>query len=243
MPNVKKYPIKINSLPVIDAVCEVRFTSPFPVDMISGLLADKLGISDIAKIEPQPILQVPEHIRNKDENLKYLPHYKAVIDGFTVQFGAQILAVSSPIPYCGWTKFQEKIQWYILNNLHHKVFESVTRIGYRVINLFESDVLTLIENPKKPSLTFDRLQYNYTEIFKTNDTVIKIGMADAVAARVGEVLKTGSAIDIDVSVDGKLGKESAIISNHIEEVHGIEKKSFFDILTNEQIKKMEPEYE
>jgi len=243
MPNVKNYPKKIKKLPVIDATCEVRFTSPFTGDMISGLLAEKLGISDNAKIEPLPILQFPEHIRSKDENLKYLPHYKAVIDGFTIQFGSQMLAVSSPIPYCGWEKFNEKITEYIITKLHHKVFDSVTRIGYRVINLFESDVLTLIENSKKPSLTFERTQYNYTETFKNNDKVIKIGMANEVVARVGEGLKTGSAIDIDVFVESKLGKDPAAISSLIEEIHTTEKKSFFDILSEEQIKKMEPEYE
>ena len=66
-------PKKINPCPILESIIELRFSTSFPHDAIFGIIYKEF--KDLyPKVEPLPILQLPEIVRREDKNLLYKPY-------------------------------------------------------------------------------------------------------------------------------------------------------------------------
>lgn len=90
-----KLPRKISPCPIVDAVSEIRFETNIDNSAVFGIIYNVLR-KDFQNVEKLDILQLPEHIRDNDEKLKFKPHY-ALVDKdkfYRVSIGPRVLSVS-----------------------------------------------------------------------------------------------------------------------------------------------------
>ena len=106
-------PSKLNKEPLVDALFEIRFSSPIPTvsSVLPGLLFSKLpmlaGIP--ARMERLPVSDIPEQMRRADPILRFQPLLKLHADRFLIMVGDASVAIACQLPYAGWALFKPKI--------------------------------------------------------------------------------------------------------------------------------------
>ena len=135
-----KLPKKIEPCPILEAVIELRFSTSFPHDAIFGIIYKEF--KDLyPKVEPLPILQLPEIVRREDKNLLYKPYYKLHSrDSYILQVGARMISLVRLAPYSGWREFSERFRYIAKKVDELKIIDSYVRIGIRYINEFEGNI-------------------------------------------------------------------------------------------------------
>jgi uncharacterized protein (TIGR04255 family) len=236
-------PKKIDPCPILQAIVELRFDSEFPHDAIFGIIYKEFK-DDYPKVEELPILQLPEAVRSRDQNLRYKPFYKLSKDKtFLFQVGARVISLISLKPYAGWEKFFEKLHDILKRMDNLKILNFYSRIGIRYINGFDCNIFektNLSLNMKGQSLTDCNTSIN-SEILtgKFTSTLRVANNAQVTTAAAAIEASIGSIVDIDTYVENpKEDTASLIETGHIEE-----KKLFFSLLKSEFIEQeLNPEY-
>lgn len=235
-------PKKIDPCPIVEAILEIRFSSPLPEDAIFGVLYNEFK-DEYPKFEQLPILQLPAALRVQDPNLRYNAHYKTQKDNFILQTGPRSFSFSNIEPYVGWDVFSKNIFATYEKVIRSGVIEKIERIGLRYINILEgvnifensNFVLSLIERPinRKTTITteipFDKATCQFKAI---SDAEAKLGGQDGKKV-------TGSVLDLDVIVDVS---DFESVEQAIEHAHNVEKELFYSVLKTEFIKTLNPEY-
>lgn len=230
-------PKHLRRCPIVDSICEIRFESSFPSEIVTGMIVGALG--SITEIEGLPVLQIPEAIRNIDEQLKFAPHYKAKIGEITLQFGGGVIAISSPIPYIGWIAFKPKIEEVLDKLISNKLIKNITRVARRTVNFFPDDILEHSTFKVHTPIEQEKKQYHYTDHYCDGDNMmIRTTIANKAVYQISE----GSVIDIDAFIELNNEPQLENIMEAIEKTHQESKKVFFTLLTPDFIKSMEPEY-
>ncbi|MBM2834447.1 MAG: hypothetical protein HW406_1608 [Candidatus Brocadiaceae bacterium] len=238
-----KLPKKLNKPPIVDSIFEIRFESLYPLDIVPGLITKLLMPLNLKDIKQFPILQFPEQIRKIDANFKYAPYYRANIDTFVVQFGPRMISLASPIPYIGWENFIPMISKVIEEILKSQLVTKIERLGQRGINFFENDILgnsnIIITNP----ISLEKTQYQYIDYYKKDEINIKTLIANKAQYQSNDIVKIGSVIDIDSSIEDGINSNHGAVINLVEKLHLAGKSVFFEILKSDFIDTMEPEYD
>lgn len=235
-------PRKISPCPIHEAIMEVRYEPKAPGEAIFGLIYSKF--KDIyPTIVKQPVLQIPEAIRDKDMNLRNLPEYRLMSGDFSLLVGRRTFAISNEGEYRGWDNFYSRTRDALgkLNEL--SLIGNVTRIGLRYINAFEFDILehstlkvTLAEHPLHSTNTHIVAKIPVEQFTHTmqvvNNTEIKSG----------ERVFSGSVIDIDTAFEPGDAIQYQDIPELVSTAHVEEKRLFFSLLTEQYLASLNPEY-
>lgn len=236
-----KLPNKINPCPILEAVVELRFESPFPPDAIFGILYNEFK-AEYSNPQDLPILQLPELVRKQDPALKYQPYYKLFSPDkkFIFQIGARVVSLINLSPYDGWTSFSVKLKNMIERIKTLSIADTYTRIGIRYINGFDFNIFEKINlslcMSQDPLITFDssiRMEVPSGEFINT------LQIANNAQVKKVEGVRKGSVVDIDTHIENP----KKDILEIIEDGHLEEKRLFFALLKEEFIKKeLNPEY-
>lgn len=237
-------PKNISVCPIIDCVVELRFESSIHPNAVFGLLFNALK-EEFPDVEKLPILQLPEQLRDIDPNFKHKAHYKLISeDGFTIQIGPDVIVFGSPIPYQGWEFFSNKLSLALNQVFETKIFKTISRLGLRYINFFETDIFENI------NLSIDINKSQHTPIntqLKTEIIQDKFSNTLNIANNAQQFIDpsnviSGSIIDIDTfKMYDNLSNYQDIFSE-IEKAHHIEKSIFFTLLKSEFLETLQPEY-
>ena len=131
-------PKEVKICPIVDAVLEIRFQSTVPASAVFGIIYGALN-QDFVKLDTLPIMQIPEPLRETDPNFKFKGHYRLTNkDGYSLQIGPDVLVFGSIIPYEGWAAFSSFFYPLLEKVLGLGIISNFTRLGQRVINLFEN---------------------------------------------------------------------------------------------------------
>jgi uncharacterized protein (TIGR04255 family) len=237
-------PKKITPCPILEAIVEIRFDSPFPPDAIYGVAYNAFK-GNFPKTQSLPILQLPEPIRLQDPALRFKPYYKFTNSGFIFQIGPKVCLLSSIKEYVGWTAFLEKIKDSFERIFKLEIIEKVTRLGIRYINSFESEDIFNKVN-LKILMGSDPLKSERTIIrtaIKSGKFVNNLQVSNKVILNQGGKTQEGSIIDIDVITTDIPQKDiKNVIIDLIEEGHYEEKKLFFALLKKNFLATLNPEY-
>ena len=242
-----KIPTKLNLCPIIESVFEIRFDSVLDANIVFALIYGKLK-DDFPKVETLPLSELPASMRDADPNLKYQPAYKLHYkdnENIVLQICAKAVGFSFTPEYCGWNDFSSFVIRYLNKIRETEVISHVIRIGFRVINFIEGNVFDGEKINLKICLRDKEIPYKETSI----KTVFSDGDCHSTTMIFNEAqlnnvtpIKKGSVIDIDTfSVNCSRFFENA--PAFLENVHLAEKKVFFNLLTEEYLKSMQPEYE
>lgn len=237
---IVKLPKKIDPCPIIEAIVELRFNSPFPHDAIFGIIYKEFK-DDYPTVEELPILQLPESVRRQDPNLSYKPYYKlSKNDKFLFQVGARVISLISLNPYAGWNKFYEELKDMLQRIRKLEILSSYNRVGIRYINGFEGNIFEKVDlslNMRGKILkdinTSMRLE------MPTGKFVSTLRIANNVQITIKDKTIQGSIIDIDTFIENPVEDELGLLDiGHIEE-----KKLFFTLLKEDFLKhELNPEY-
>jgi len=237
-------PIKLNKAPIVDSICDIRFESSLPLDIVPGILFSalhSLGIKDIQKL---PILEMPESIRTADHNLLYAPYYHAKIGELTIQLGGRMIALSSPMPYIGWDVFRPKIRSIIEEVIKTGVVSQVKRVAIRTVNFFDVDILENSKFSVDSPITFNNKQYHYTDYYEEDDLIIKTTIANKAIRQISATANVeGSIIDIDSYIQASIEANLDKMLISIDKAHTEGKNIFFDLLKTDFMKTLGPAYD
>jgi len=239
-------PKKINRCPIREAVIELRFDSPFPLDAIFGIFYKEFQKDFPNPPEELPILQLPEMVRRSDPNLKYQPYYKLTQnDTFLCQVGGRVFSIISMEPYVGWSGFFEKTKDMLRRIQSIAILDKYTRLGIRYINTFDN--LNIFEKVNIATLmngtSFTELANEINLLVPMGDFTSKLHIANSarITKKINQkdIFSEGSVIDIDTYIQNP----TKDILELIEAGHNEEKKLFFGLLREEFIKtELNPEY-
>ena len=236
-----KIPALIEPCPISEAVLEVRFESDFDDAPIFGIVFNQIKES-FPKTQSLPILEIPTHIRNQDEKLKHLPHYRVVSKedpNILIQIGPRVFSIIITNTYPGWGIFRNHILFGLDSLEKSGVVKRITRLGLRYINFFPENILkksNLSLNLNGASLADSILNLKvelpdeeYINQLTVNNSVIK--------SVEGGVIK-GSLIDIDTVLQTNLGNFFQKKEEILENCHLKEKKLFASLMSDDFVKSL-----
>lgn len=243
---MKRIPKRLDKCPIIESVLEIRFDSDFDRNIVFPVLYSLIR-GDFMEPSSLPILQIPDSIREVDPNLRFQPYYRIVLKNdpnISLQIGPKVLAFCFTQHYEGWDVFKDYVLRYIRIFQEANIIKKVLRMGFRVINFFDWDIYQKGMN-LMISLSGEEIPYNETALktkfIKDNyESIVNIINSATLNNTQGK--RVGSIIDIDTSIancDDFFSK----VSLYMDEAHSIEKSLFFNILTEEQINALNPEYD
>jgi uncharacterized protein (TIGR04255 family) len=231
-----KIPKRVKKCSIVDSVCEIRFESSLPAEIVPGMILGALNGSDI---ESLPVSQIPEAVRNINEQFKYAPLYKVKIDDLVIQFGGRVIAISSPIPYIGWDEFKPNIEKILKKAVDSGQIKKITRVARRTINFFPEDILDKTNFKVTTPIEIERKYYHYTDFYHDNDLMIRTTLTNQAFFQELQ----GSIIDIDAYIENNSDLNIEHLMNDIDKIHYESKKVFFYLLKQDFIDSMEPEYD
>ena len=233
-------PKRINPCPIIDSIVEIRFKPNIHHSAVFGIIYSTLK-DELKKIEDLPIMQLPEVLRQSDNELRFKPYYRVSNDHFVVQIGPEVFTISSYPQYIGWNDFSNKIFEYLERIMSVGVIDSVSRLGLRYINFFDEDIY----NNVKLKVLHDNedLKDNY-KYFRTEINKGALNLTLQIANRQLYNQRNGSIVDIDIfTTDLVVLKDFGKVKEQlINEAHQVEKEFFYNLITEEFLKKFSPEY-
>ncbi|MBW6537825.1 MAG: TIGR04255 family protein [Mariniphaga sp.] len=231
-------PKKIDPCPIVESLIEIRFLTNTHPNAVFGLIYKSLQ-NVFPKVENLDITQIPETIRNAEPGLKFKPHYKLSNENFICQVGPDVISLASYPHYWGWERFSQ--EFLTLMKILEKIgiIKSISRLGIRYINFFEADIF---ENIKlKISLENENMAKPNTGI----RTIIEQGSFSSllqIANNVKISEKEGSVIDIDTYCTEGLDVFFQDTESIIQKGHEKEKELFFQLLTDDFLNTLNPEY-
>jgi len=246
-----KLPKALKYEPLIDAVFEVRLKDSASLgDILPGYLYTSLEPK--SKIERLPAADLPLMVRQNDVNLKYVPTIRVDWENYYIAIGDQNLVVSCKLPYPKWINFKSAILSVVKKVSEVVPSEAIERFSLKYVNLIaapthEDQIQKINMNISlgKNVISKDpvNLQVHLNEDNKTHIITVVVG-ADAVMYDGSR--KFGVVVDIDsiTHCNGVSFSEfSSKFENDLEDLRQANKVKFFDCLTAETIKEMEPAYE
>ncbi|MGH8769792.1 MAG: TIGR04255 family protein [Burkholderiales bacterium] len=251
-------PVRLERDTILEALYEMRFQSKqsFTGSVFSGLLySQKETRTRYSSLEELPAAKLPSEAAAVDPNLRYVATHRLKGEKYSVQIGAQSVALSCPFPYSGWRNFRQEISFVTQAVLKTELIEHVERFSLRYINLLIHDeavrgLQKFIVDIKAggrdlsadPLIASTHLRTELHE--KGYIDVIQVASPATVEIRATNETKRGTLLDIDVI--RPLTQGESFVDNHedlLERCHQEEKAVFFSFLKPKTLEDLGPIYE
>ena len=235
---MEQLPKKLENDPIVDAIIEVRFETKMNPNVVFALIYGKVREKfDGKKVLSLPFSQMPPDIIRQDPALKYKPLYRIEGDECSLQIGAQMIALSSKVPYIGWDCFST--MFYEIVNLCFECFDKISRLGLRYINFFEGDISNKININFSLSEKYEPSRLNIQAEVVDNDIPSTLQYTPNAVWQD----KAGAVIDIDTFISYKESSPGLKeLFSDIESVHICEKKVFCSLLKDDFLLELGPQY-
>lgn len=246
-----KLPIKLKKEPLVDVVFEMRFTARVPAsNILPGILYDKLDGDKT--LEPMPAAQLPKQMRDADPNLQFAPLVRIVWKEYLVLISDKSIAIACKIPYSGWANFHQAIVQVLKNIAEISSIETVQRYSFKYVNLLpiakiEDQVSSVnikvtvgTHNLEKERFQF-RIEIPQDGFIKSIQIV-----ADATVTTIDKKTMRGLVVDIDTvrNIPNERVKDFMVgLDDKLKAIHGISKATFFECITSNTLKTLEPIYD
>jgi len=242
-----KLPRKINPDRINDSIVEVKFTSNMPYEIYLGLIYKSLD--NTYKYTNRPNgqkkialpLDVPSEIKFSFGNTLSLFFNDKI--KFEIRPGSIIFNCIDK--YITWELYQPEIQRVLEQISHSDVIQSFNRAGIRYISEYPD---TEINEITKFSFSFGMPDvssdsYSFRSVYKKADCRIIINLSSKIPM-IGEptLKKSISAIDIDIIKENFETDKLGMLFDIIEEIHTLEKVTFFNLLSEDFLNSLNPKY-
>ncbi|CAN2041870.1 TIGR04255 family protein [Candidatus Magnetomoraceae bacterium gMMP-15] len=246
-----KLPKRLHKEPILDALFECRLDVPFPIsNIMPGIFFS--DIKEDKRLERLPHSEIPGAIRNSDPDLQYLPLVKICLDNYSFLIGDSSVAVACNLPYRGWNDFKSTIIKMINILKSSGLIKGILRYSIKYVDFIQSN--DPADQVSLPNLSLKIGSHNLTkEPYQVRMDIPVDGFINVVqiisGAKVTQSDKSsleGVVIDIDTikNTDGiSLEEMEKNLEESLDHIHRINKRIFFDCLTEQTLTRLEPEYE
>jgi len=238
----------IDSSPIVDAACEIRYNARVETNLIPGLLHVALakdGVdAQIADIESAHL--IPAFLRTTDPALRNIHLFEFDHNSVKIRFGPGSLLISACTPYPGWAIYSADIDIILSLFERSGVMEDIERVGIRFINFIESASIDSSLNVSvSSSFTTEEnsehcipLEVDSTSIavtYKSGDRYARLSIQSPVKyTDSANSDKTGILVDIDAFY----GDDNIVhktLSTTIDQLHELAKSIFFSSVKSESL--------
>jgi uncharacterized protein (TIGR04255 family) len=241
-------PKRLKREPLIEAVWELRFSGNRPAagELLPGMVYKVLRES-YAEWTRLPPADIPQPIADLDENLRYLATVRLEGNPFAVQIGAHVVALNCRRPYAGWTAFSQRIRELAAVVRETRLVAAPQRFSLKYIDLIDLDsppsvaCLNVSMAVGGHRLAEGPIQLR-TEL-REDDLIHVLQIACPADVRSGAdgPLK-GVLVDIDTIMEVPGDSFWDGLSEHLDHAHERCKRLFFGLLTEDTLRRLEPEY-
>ena len=237
---------------IIEATFEVRLAreSEALEEVLPGMLFKAEAFDgDKPKVDRLPIASLPTEIRRKDENLRFKPSIRMSSGNLAYAVGSQTLSCTVRAPYIGWKEFRKKISCLI--EVAEKVIDKDAHAD-RFSLLYQNfipylDASHTAFEPVTLSLSADNYDFsNHTQAIRTELDLAPVSVLMNLSSRVkildghGNESESGLLLNVDAIRQFDAPCELKRIAQDIDELHIIEKRAFFGLLTDDAYAAMGP---
>lgn len=249
----KALPKRLGKEPLVDAIFEVRFISmsATPASVIlPGFLFNKL--EGEKAIETLAAAQLPKLIRDADPNMRFAPLSRISWNQFFINIGDASISISCKYPYPGWNTFKPAITKVITILTEVGIIESVERYSIKYVDLIPSTNLQqqVAMVNLDATIAGHKLEKEYFQFrieIPKGDLINIIQMAASTIVMLNDgTSKEGLLVDVDTIVNQKSVLIQTLLesfSDKLEEIHEINKETFFNCITASTTELLEPIYE
>lgn len=249
--------LKLKNAPLLNIRLELKFKEKNAIidNLIFQFLESR--VNDINHIETQKLQtsDIPENIRDNDEQLMYLPlkRLNNNKDGYYFFVGDRILAINFMSTYSGWADMQSYIN-ALFDFLKKKTFNfnTIRSLNLHSINFISSSLY----QQNKEAINW-KIELNHSDI-SSNEVFLKtlkkeyssiIGSYNLITQIVTNAKKNndeqGIAIEVEVIKEPNNASDETKTNYSviINQLHEINKKTFFSCITPSLLQQLEPKYE
>lgn len=246
-------PICLKSEPILEALCELRFSQSFPgaSALLPGQLASTFATT-YPKFESLATAQLPQSVRELDLNLKYAHLCRLSGPAGTINIADNAVSLSVPgapvgVAYPGWVAFKARILELFSSVLNSTAVGVPERISIKYINILGAGELRALEE-----LTTARVSLGGQEVttgplqlrteFRLEHHAIVVQISNPAQINVvsGEQLQ-GLVLEVDtVRVAPVVVSE---LESMLEEAHSAAKDVFFKLISPQILGTYEPIYD
>ena len=243
-----KLPVKVDQDRIKDSIIEVKFTSPLPYEIYLGQIYQSLDETYKYTNRPasgQKNIQLPVD-GPRELKLSFGAPLSLFFNEkikFEIQPGSIIFNCIDK--YITWDLYLPEIK-KVLNQIQtSKCIVSFNRVGLRYISEYpETDIKSITKfsfSFGMPEVHSDN--YSFRSEYKNEDFRVILNLSSKIPTVNADLLnKTISSIDIDVISDNFEIVALSSLFEIIEQVHTMEKITFFNLLQEDFLKSLNPKY-
>lgn len=247
---MRPVPARLKREPLYEAVWEIRFQASQPVfELLTGSLFSELRKKgwNLTKVSHLPAVNIPPALRQGDPNLRYVPVVRLDGSPLSVSLGERVIAMSCVRPYVGWVVFGAHIKELASVLEGTGLLERPERFSLKYLDIIEGsgdlNALSVSVSVGSTKLRSEPLQVR-TELKAGGMLhIVEIAVPAHIALQTGERLQ-GTALSTDTICLASTSADEFWrgFGNRLEEVHSANKELFFDLLSDETLKYLEPEF-
>lgn len=247
-----KLPSKLAKEPLVDVIFEIRFTGRMPgSSVLPGLLFSKLA--SVSNIEPLPISQLPQQVREMDRNLHFSPLSRLTWGKFAILVGDRSLGVGCMMPYPGWAAFKNAIEQVVAVVHDSALISSIDRYSIKYVDFFETND----DNARALShFNIDLRIGNHA--VRAENSIIRVEIPKSPFLHAVQVMtnasvqiapgnvKSGAVLDVDTLAVTAVSDVSGFMTDLpclLDDIHLANKQMFFECLSESGLSNLEPQYE
>jgi uncharacterized protein (TIGR04255 family) len=194
-----------------------------------------------------PAYELPAQLRQIDANLRHAPIIELIgaESKAALRIGPSVISYRRTSPYVGWQKFKPELLQVVESLFATTENTRVTRMGIRYLNSLTRDRhfigsiadLDLRLKIAEDDIT-DSANINFiTSPGNNSSCAVRIATKEFVQGSIPQ--DTSVFIDVDVfTKEGFMTSDQTAVKEWIEFAHGIEKREFFHLFTQESIDKL-----
>lgn len=222
---------------------EIRFEPQAPFDAVFGTVYTAMSPS-YKDAKELPVVQIPEKVRNSHPHFMYQPCNSLSKEIFSLQVGPRVL-IFGVENYPGWDVFSSEVLAGIFTLKEKQLFKEFTRVGIRYIDFFQDTNVFSISQLKIGLKNCDvGEEQSFVRVRTVEDGFdCLLQGGNDLRVKAGQTEKTGSIIDLDVSLSGDELKEADFnFENRLNEAHAVCKRVFFGLLEPSFLETRKAEY-
>ncbi len=242
-------PKRLKKEPIIEAIWQAQFDSGQGIgEVLPGILFTELRKSHPAlQLRRLPSADIPAAIAQIDPNLRFTPKMLMEEPGasFIWQVGDRVITLNCRRPYVGWARFKDAVEALSRIVEGSGLIAQLQRHSLRYIDLLTEELAN--------DLSVLRVAMNVGDLAIRSRVQMRVEIPDADYLHVVQIATgaqvnlsgaqlPGTIVDMETSPANPVGDWNAVRAQ-LDELHDRSKALFFrQILTEESVLKLDPEY-
>lgn len=241
-------PKRLKIEPLIEVIWELRFSSKINslAEILPGIIYTefKEQYNNIIKL---PHAELPSSVLQRDPNLKYIPIVRLDSSQYTIQIGEHVISLSCRRPYSGWLEFGKQIKALAikLQDTHLLEPERFSLKYIYIIKTTEIQDLSVLDGKFiLAGRDLNNSPFHLRIEFQEDSYIHVVQIASPTEAKLpsGEQFN-GVLLDIDTIYSNHSHENYwPEFQNKLDKVHDAGKRLFFELLNDNTINLLEPEY-